>query len=170
MASFFEPINNWYQSLAPQEQKLLAYGTPLILFLVLYLLVFQPLGAVYFSRQNAMSERLEDISWVRDQRALLERLNTSCDLRAQIFSEERFEAEIDAAARRFGVTPVIRALGDSNGYEMQISSAEGNRILNLVRVLACGGAKVTSLEMQQQGAETSELSATLSVTRAGDGG
>lgn len=169
MSSLFESINNWYQSLAQQEQRILLFGSPLILFLVLYLLLFQPLGSAYFARQNEISERREDIAWVRDQRVMLERLNTSCDLRAQIFSAESFQSEVEAAARRFGIVPVIRAVGGSDSYEIQISSAEGNRILNLVRVLACSGAKVTGLEMQRQSAESSELSATLSVTRVGAG-
>ena len=167
MSNFFESINSWYQSLAQQEQRILLFGAPLILFLVVYLFVFQPLGAAYFARQAEMSERREDISWVRDQRVMLERLNTSCDTRSQLFSAENFQADIEAAARRFGVVPVIRLVGGSNTYEMQISSAEGNRILSLVRVLACGGAKVTSLEMQQEGTEGNEFGATLSVARAG---
>lgn len=171
MSGLFESINSWYQSLAQQEQRILLFGSPLILVLVLYLLVFQPLGSAYFARQNEISERREDIAWVRDQRVMLERLNTSCDVRSQIFSSESFQSEIDAAARRFGLVPAIRAVSGSDGYsdsyEIQISNAEGNRILNLVRVLACGGAKVTNLEMQRQSAESTELNATLSVARAG---
>jgi type II secretory pathway component PulM len=169
MTALLDRIIDWYQSLQPQEQRILLYGTPLILLLVLYLVLLQPLGSAYFERKSEMSERIEDIAWVRDQRLMLGRLNTSCDLRSQIFTTDTFEDDIDAAARRFGVVPEIQAARGSTGYEMQIPGAEGNRILSLIRVLACGGAKVTSLEMQRSATETDELSATLSIIWAGSG-
>jgi|GEM_PF-1728700 type II secretory pathway component PulM len=166
-SDLLDRLGNWYNDLAEQEQRILLYGAPLIIFLVIYLILLQPLGSAYFSRQAELQERREALSWVGEQRQMLERLNTSCDLRSQIFSAESLQSDLDAAARRFGIVPVIRAMGGQGGFQMQIDSAEGNRILNLVRVLACGGAKVTALEMQKLGAESSSLSATITIAATG---
>lgn len=170
MSGLFDRISDWFASLQEQEQRILLAGAPVILVLVLYLLLFQPLGNVYFARQGEMADRREDLAWVKEQRPMLERLNTSCDIRSPIFAAQGFEAEVEATARRFGLNPTIRAQRGAAGYELQIPSAEGNRVLSLVRALACGGVKVTLLEMQQLGTESNELSARLSVVHAGVGG
>lgn len=165
MAGIIEKLSNWYASLAEQEQRILLFGAPLIVFLVLYLLLIQPLGSAYFARSAELRDRQEDLLWVREQRQMLERLNTSCDLRSVVFAQQNLQSDIEAAARRFGITPVIRTQADS--YELRIESAEGNRILNLIRVLGCGGSRVTSLELQKLGADTTELSVTIRVERGG---
>lgn len=170
MFNLVDRIGDWFASLQQQEQRILLIGAPVILILVLYLVLFQPLGSAYFSRQSEMADRREDLAWVREQRPMLERLNSSCDIRSPVFAAEGFEIEVEATARRFGLNPTMRAQRGAAGYELQIPTAEGNRVLSLVRALACGGVKVTRLEMQQDGAESNEMSATLSVVHAGVGG
>ncbi len=165
MAGLIEKLLNWYNSLAEQEQRILLFGSPLIVLLLLYLVLIHPLGTAYFARQAELQDRYEDLLWVRDQRQILERLNTSCDLRTPVFSQQNLQADIEVAARRLGIVPVTTAQG--SGYRFQIASAEGNRILNLVRLLGCGGARVTSLEMQMLGEDSTELSAIIRIERGG---
>lgn len=167
MLTLFDRLNEWYLSLQDQEKRILKYGVPVIALLILYLLVIQPLASTYFSRQSEMSQRVEDLVWIRDQREHLQRLNTSCDLRGPIFSEDTFRTDIEAAARRFGMAPVVRELPQAAGYQLQITNAEGNRILSLVRMLSCSGVRVSQLEIQKTPvnaqSEDGEFSANLSI-------
>ncbi|MBT5331499.1 MAG: hypothetical protein HOL48_06950 [Porticoccaceae bacterium] len=169
MSELIGQIGSWYASLQEQEKRILLFGTPIILMLVLYLLLFQPLGSAYFSRQSEIADRREDLAWVRDQRSILERVNTSCDFRTPVFPVEEYEAEVEATARRFGLNPVISSHRGGTGFELQFTAADGNRVLSLVRALSCGGIKVTALQMQQLEIESNELAASLNLEHAGAG-
>ena len=159
-------IDSWCAGISAQEQQILRIGVPLIGLLLTYLILLQPLGSAYFTRQWELSDRQADLVWIRDQREILERLNTSCDPRAQIFQADALQADIEAASRRFGLVPQIRTLADENHYQLSLSNAQGNRVLNLVRVLACGGASVTSLDIR---ASDTEVSAVLDIQYGGTG-
>jgi|MEHZ01.5.fsa_nt_MEHZ011397388.1_4 type II secretory pathway component PulM len=159
-------IDSWYAGISAQEQQILRFGVPLIGLLLIYLVLLQPLGSAYFTRQVELSDRQADLVWIRDQREMLERLNTSCDPRAQVFQADALQTDIEAASRRFGLVPQIRSLAGENHYQLSLSNAQGNRVLNLVRVLACGGASVTSLDIRT--ADT-EVSAVLDIQYGGVG-
>lgn len=166
IAEFFAKIDSWYAELSVQEQKILRFGVPLIGLLVIYLLLLQPLGSAYIARQVELSDRQADLVWIRDQREMLERLNTSCDPRALVFQAEALQSDIEAASRRFGLVPQIGTLAGENHYQLSLSRAQGNRVLNLVRVLACGGASVTSVDIR---AMDTEVSAILDIQYGGAG-
>lgn len=159
-------LTSWYEGISEQEQQILRLGVPLIGLLLIYLLLLQPLGSAYFARQVELSDRQADLVWIRDQREMLQRLNTSCDPRAQVFQADALQADIEAAARRFGLVPQIGTLAGENHYQLSLSRAQGNRVLNLVRVLACGGASVTSLDIR---VNDTEVSAILDIQYGGTG-
>ncbi len=168
ISNLLAKVDGWYGGLGSQEQQILRFGGPLIGLLLAYLVLLQPLGSAYLDRQTELSDRRADLVWLRDQRDMLERLNTSCDLRAQIFEASNLQADIEAASRRFGLVPQIRTLGGENQYQLSLSNAQGNRILNLVRVLSCGGASVTSMDLRAiDGGEVSQVNATLDIQYGG---
>lgn len=167
ISEFFSKIDFWYAELNAQEQQILRFGVPLIGLLLIYLILLQPLGSAYLARQVEMSDRQADLVWLRDQREILERLNTSCDPRAQIFQAGALQSDIEAASRRFGLVPQIRTLGGENQFQLSLSNAQGNRVLNLVRVLACGGASVTNMDLRAADTESAEISAILDIQYGG---
>lgn len=156
-----DPMRNWFVQRTAQEQKILALGIPVILVLIIYLLAVQPLAQIYLNQKAELNSRHQDLSWIRDQGELLERVNTSCDARTALYAESSLASDIEAAARRFGFNPQLRALSEANRFRLTLPNAQGNRVLSLTRVLTCGGASVTSLELTSVSADVLEVDAVL---------
>ena len=162
-----QPAQNWFSQRPPQEKKILVLGLPVIVLLVLYILLVQPLAQSYLARQTALDTANSDLAWIRDQREILDRLNTACDPRALVYSQDSFESDIEAAARRFSLVPNLRQQGGDNSYQLILNNAQGNRVLTLVRILSCSGASVTSLDIQSAGTDGLEINAVLNIVYGG---
>ena len=166
-SGLIQPAQDWFAQRPPQEKKILILGVPLILLLVLYILLVQPLASSYMARQVALDTATADLQWIRDQREILERLNTSCDPRSLVYSLDSIESDIEGAARRFSLVPNLRSQGGDNRYELILNNAQGNRVLSLVRILSCSGASVISLDMQSAETDSLEVNAVLEIVYGG---
>ena len=155
------PIGDWFTKRTAQEQKILLLGIPVIFVLIIYLLAVQPLAQIYLSQKAELDTRYEDLSWIRDQRDLLERINTSCDARSAVYLDTSLTSDIEAAARRFGFTPQLRALPEADRFRLTLPSVQGNRVLSLTRALTCSGVSVINLELTSISADLREVNAVL---------
>ena len=162
-----QPVQYWFSQRPPQEQKILIFGLPVIVLLVLYILLVQPLAQSYLARKAALETANSDLVWIRDQREILERLNTACDPRSLVYSQDSFEADIEAAARRFSLVPNLRQQGGGDSYQLILNNAQGNRVLSLVRILSCSGASVVSLDVQNAETDSLEINAVLTIVYGG---
>ena len=125
------PIGGWFAKRTAQEQKILLFGIPVIFLLIVYLLAVQPLAQIYLSQKAELDARYEDLSWIRDQRELLERINTSCDTRTAIYQGVSLSSDIEAAARRFGLNPQLRTLSEADRFRLTLSSVQGLSLIHI---------------------------------------
>ena len=146
MNSALEKLQDWFGSRTAQEQRILAWGTPVILLLVIYLLVLQPVTSAWSGRQQLLEARLDDLEWLRAQSSLVERLNTSCDPRREPLQLDRIESEITALAQRLSLMASVRRVTGEDSWLVELDSAQGNRVLVYARSLVCASLQVSSLD------------------------
>lgn len=148
MRELMQNLQAWYRSKTQQEQRILVWGVPLILLLVIYLVLIQPLASAWIERNKLVKERMDDLQWLRGQALLIERSNTSCDPREELLTLESIEAEMQNLARRLSLSAQIRSVAGSDAWQVTLANAAGNRVLGYVRLLSCGGVRATSLDFE----------------------
>lgn len=147
--NLMEKLGDWLESRSSEERRLLAWGSPLILGLLLYLLVAQPVGSAWYERQQLLDSRLADLEWLRAQATRIESINTVCAARAEPLQLDRIEAEINSLGQRLSLRPQLRKITGEDRWVVQLESAPGNRVLAYTRSLVCAGLSVSLLDFSR---------------------
>ena len=160
-------LQAWFQGLAKQEQRLLLFGVPVIALLILYILLLQPLASGYLQRKTELAERRDDLVWLGEQMALLQRTNTACDPRGDIIDGARFAVDVPVLGQRYGLNLQVQRDGNSPAFMLTSNSALGDRALAFVQALACAGLEVQLLDLQTDEATPTYVRLSLRAQPAG---
>lgn len=147
MSEWKAKILDFYYGLGERDRKVVNWGAPVILLLVLYLLVGRPLLNSYLQVASTHSNLRSDVLWLVDQQQHLQRVNSYCSAAIEPVGEADFEFVVTGQARRLGLEPIYRRGGQEQVLNFEIRNAAGNAILTLTRELACRGMALDRLEM-----------------------
>lgn len=148
-----------WENLSEKDRKTLLFAAPVILFLVLYLLVFQPVQSRYQEARVYKTELSSTLVWLYENTALVERLQNACTRQRLIEPEgEDLLGFAKNIGRRSGVKPDIRpASHASSDLAVTIKKAQGNRALAAVHSFGCHGYLVSDFSLARASETTTEV-------------
>jgi len=147
ISNLADKMNATWMNLSEKDQKTLLIATPVVLILVLYLLVFQPIQSRYQQARAYKSELSDTLVWLYENAALVDRMQNACARQRLIDRDD--EDLLDFAkniGRRAGVKSDIRS-ANANDLVVNIQTAPGNRALASVQSFVCHGYVVSDLEL-----------------------
>lgn len=145
MAEWKARVLDAYYGLGERDRRVVNWGAPIILLLVIYLLVGRPLLNGYLQAATTHESLRSELVWLAAQQQHLHRINSFCPTSIDPVAEADVEFIVTGQARRLGLEPRYDRQGQRLAFELQ--NAAGNSVLTLVRELACRGMVVSLLEM-----------------------
>lgn len=167
MANPFDSISQktslWWSTLAPRDRKTLLLAFPVILLLLLYLLVFQPIYSRYSELGNRHQELSDNLIWLYDNAALVNRMQNQCSrLRLLTQADDTDMDFVKNISRRGGATATVKLETDQS-YSIAINSLAGNRAVALVQSYLCHGFSVSDVKINREMATDSNVQMSLSL-------
>ncbi len=137
-------LQHWF-ALEHRERMTILAGSLLVLMTAVYLLF----DSLWVQRTALMQERdglMAEAAWMQEQAELAERLVTGCS-ESQLMSLPPEELlELMATRSRLNVQTME---SNGSGIALQLSSSDGNSILQFVYQSACQGFRLSAIQIQQ---------------------
>lgn len=164
MNSFKEKCANWWDGLPQRDQKILIFSAPVILLMMVYLLVFQPIQARYTEMRAKNEELSMGLIWLYQSAPLVERMSNQCS-RVRLIEQGNDDLQVFAKSigRRAGAVPELRSI-NANDLVASFSGASGNRILALIQSYVCHGFVVSELELVRPIETSSDVNLSLKLS------
>ena len=162
MADWLENLSNWWHSLSARDQLILKIATPVILLVLVFVLLVEPVMKQYFARKAEYQEARETLDWLYNQAGLISRLQNDCG-KGVFYMQPQDDPMYYARslARRSSVNAEYSDRGES--VFINIKSAVGNRTLKFIQTLACNGYEVDELKIIRLPEKPESVSATMRI-------
>lgn len=161
MAEWKAKLQDFYFGLSERDRRVVNWGAPVILLLVIYLLIGRPLLNYYLQAAATHESLRSNILWLADQQQHLQRINSYCSATIEPVAEADLEFVVTGQARRLGLQPSYSSPEQANMLDFELRNAPGNAVLTLARELACRGMVLDSLNMTASEAGQGMVNATL---------
>lgn len=156
MNAMMEKLSSAWGNLSERDQKTIIFATPVVLLLLIYLLVFQPIHTRYTGARDHKQELSESLIWLYENAALVERVQNSC-VRQRLV--DRGSDDLMSFAknigRRSGATADVRLSGTD--FVVSLKKAQGNRAIALIQSYACHGFVVDDLKLTRGSESSAEV-------------
>lgn len=157
MNALIEKLTTAWDTLSERDQKTLLFAAPVVLVLILYLLVFQPILTRYAEARAYKEELAGSLIWLYENAALVERVQNSC-ARQRLVEPGNDDLVTFAKniSRRSGITVDVRP-SNANDLVVNLKNAQGNRAVALIQSYACHGFVVDDLELTRRSEAASDV-------------
>lgn len=153
ISSLSQKVSLWWSSLSGKDRKTLLFALPIVLILILYLLVFQPIYSRYSALEKEHRELSDTLVWLYDNAALVNRLQNQCSrLRLLDQGDDDALSFVKNISRRGGATATVKVDSDQ-ALSVEINQLSGNRAVALVQSYLCHGFSVKDVQLNRN-AET----------------
>lgn len=132
--------SEFFQNLSRRDRVALAVAAPVIAVLAA-VLVLRSLTGGEGSAESRRDRTLEDITWLQAQAASLPARSGSCRTGTA-------GAPLAARAKQYGLVLASPPESGNGEVTLEISSASGGRVLDLLAELLCAGAAVTGMDLE----------------------
>lgn len=133
-------MNSVLSRINPRERRLLVMMAPVAMLLVLLLV-----GKSLLTQRNQASDHLgralEDIAWLQAQSAALPARGRQCP------PASWNPKGIAALAGRYSVNLAAAPVVANGELRLEVSSADGNKLIELMSILSCQGAQFQTFEL-----------------------
>ena len=146
VTNLLDKIGAAWGRLSERDQKILLMAAPLVVFLLFYLVVFQPIHNRYQQTQAYKTELADTLVWLYENAALVERMQNPC-VRQRLVAQDgdNISEYAKKIARRSGVQADIG--GNGSDLVVTIKKAPGNRALAAAQSFVCHGYVLTDLQL-----------------------
>lgn len=153
-------LSDWVGNLQPRERLIITFGAALLIVAALYISIL-PAMQKNAELEQQYASLSEDFQWLREQRAVVNRLNDGCS--AQAIKTGGHKAVISRTIRRsqlklFGLTQ-----NNEHSYSFSVSGASANSVLQVVHQLTCQGLALERLSINSSSDAKAAYSADIEV-------
>ena len=160
-------LNNIWGKLSEKDQKTLLFAAPVVLILVLYLLVFQPINSSYQQARLYKTELSDTLVWLYENAPLVERMQNSCARQRLVGRDsEDLLGYAKSISRKAGIKPDIGSSG-GRALVVDIKNSPGNRALASVQAFACHGYTVSDLALTRASETATEVDLSFTLSPSG---
>jgi general secretion pathway protein M len=103
-------MKDWYAALDPRERLLINSGGVLLLVLLLYVMIWEPIAKDYRALQDTVVEQRKTLAWMKQAAAELQVLQRSGGSNARGLGGRSLLAVVDQSARSGGLGPAIKRM------------------------------------------------------------
>ena len=145
-----ESLRQWWSGLAAQDQRILRLAAPLVLLMLVYLLVLQPIYRDYAQSRDHHQQLSETLVWLYESAELVNRMQNACTRQRLLpHNSGDLRAYIQDVGRRFGASPQVT--GDpSQGFQVSLNGGQGSRVLALFQSYGCHGFSLEQVQLDRQ--------------------
>ena len=153
-------ISTWFADLQSRERVIVTFGAALLIVAALYMALLPAIqkNSELEQRYKSLSE---DMQWLREQSAVVSRLDNSCSSRAIQTGKQR---EVIADIVRKNQLKLISL--NQNGrslYSLLVYGDSANRVLQLIHQLTCQGLVLDALTITSSSEPKAGFSADIEV-------
>lgn len=162
-AKWFDKVADFWASRSDSERRTLKIALPIIVLMILYLLIVEPVFKAYFEKRNDYLAAQDNLTWLYEEAApLVSRSANSCLRQTALLSADgNLQNYVQNIARRASVNARAELLPDNSSLRISVTSAPGNRLLGFVQTLTCAGFVIEGLTIGKVGEDQSMVSAQL---------
>ena len=163
MANWKESMSSRWDRLSARDKTILKVATPIIIFLLVFILVISPTMKRYLVQKAEYQQARETLTWLYNQAGAISRLQNSCGNR--VFYMKPQEDPLSYArnlARRSSINADYSARG--NDILVSVESAVGNRTLAFMQTLTCNGYEISDLQINRLPGQSDSVAASMKIT------
>lgn len=118
-------MKDWFFRLEPRERALVSAGATLLLLLLLYLMIWEPVAGKYTRLQATVQSQQQDLAWMQQAAGQINALKRSATGGAQGLGGRSLLAVVDQSARSGGLGEAIKRIepDGSKGVKVWLEGA-----------------------------------------------
>ena len=157
-------LHNGWANLGDRDKSVLFMATPVVLVLVFYILVFQPLVAHYHKTQLYREQLSNSLHWLYENSALIDRMQNHC-VRQRLLERTNGDISVFVAdiSRSFRL-PVQLQTADVGNVIVTANNVSGSRAMAVLQAYVCHGFGIEDIQLvrKSEGSAEVDLSVRLS--------
>lgn len=163
MANLLGKLSDWWLDLSGRDRLILQIAVPVIVLMILFIVVIEPVTKSYFSNRAEYREARETLDWLYDQAGLISRLQNACG--QGVFYMQPQDDPLSYARSLARRSSINAEYSDQSGnITINVSNAVGKRMLRFVQTLTCNGYEISDLKIQGVQGQPDKVTANLTVT------
>jgi general secretion pathway protein M len=103
-------MKDWFLGLEPRERKLVAGGAAVLVLLLLYVLVWEPVVGSYAALRENVAAQKQTLAWMRQSAAQVQSLRRAASGSSQGLGGRSLLALVDQSARSDGLGSAIKRI------------------------------------------------------------
>jgi general secretion pathway protein M len=118
-------MKDWFMGLNVRERKLVAGGAAILVLLIFYLLVWEPVVVAYSELKKNVAEQQETVDWMKQASVRVKALQGRAGGTARSLGGSSLLAVVDKSARLAGLGPAIKRVepDGSKGVKIWLEGA-----------------------------------------------
>lgn len=113
-------MKDWLDNLGSRERLMLAAGAVLLVLLLLYVLLLEPLLSGYHALQESVAEQRDTVHWMQGSAETIQRLRSSGGTAAKGLGGRSLLAVTDSTARAGGLGPALKRVEPEGGNSVRV--------------------------------------------------
>ena len=160
-------MSDFWGNLSDKDRRILTFASPIILILVLYLLVLQPVMSRFNAVKTQHDELSESLVWLYENAALVERMSNQCSRKRLVGrGDTDLSGYVESISQRAGANVEVNLL-NSRELDLQVNTVTGARAISLLQSYACHGFSLSQLDMSRQNPTANQVRIDVRLTASG---
>jgi general secretion pathway protein M len=113
-------MKDWFAGLERRERMLVAGGGAVLLVLLLYTMIWEPIAGSYRALQDGVAEQKQTLVWMQQAAAELQLLQRSGSGTARGLGGRSLLSVVDQSARSGGLGPAIKRIEPEGGKGVKV--------------------------------------------------
>jgi len=128
--NLLSPLQQWLNTLEQRERRIVISGGIALLFILFYLIIWEPITANYEQQQQTNQSQRQFYSWIKSSASEISALNSSGGGTAAKFRNQSISSLAERSAVATGVKSFIDKIDQSKtGVKVNLNSADFDRIV-----------------------------------------
>ena len=113
-------MKEWFAGLDPRERLLVTGGGAVLLVLLLYLMIWEPIAGNYQALNDGVAEQKKTLAWMKQAAAELQLLQRSGSSTAHGLGGRSLLSVVDQSARSGGLGPAIKRIEPEGSKSVKV--------------------------------------------------
>ena len=124
------PLQQWLNTLEKRERHIVVSGSIALLFILFYLIIWEPITANYVQQQQTNQSQRQLYNWIKSSSTEIRALSNNGASTAAKFRNQSISSLAERSAVATGVKPFIDKIDQSKtGVKVNLNSADFDRVV-----------------------------------------
>ena len=113
-------MKDWFAGLEPRERMLISGGAVVLVLLLLYVMIWEPISSNYRTLKESVAEQKQTLVWMKQSAAQIKALQRSSPGAARGLGGRSLLAVVDKSARSGGLGEAIKRIEPDGGKGVKV--------------------------------------------------